>query len=589
MKKFKKIFTIVVTLLMSIVTLVGCGTPTTNDEYKGKLVIECGVFNGGYGYQWLENAASSFEQDYVDYKVGDLTGVKIRINPDRQAGGNVMDSINVTENDMYFTEQMSNWRDFIDLNYLLDITDVVTDPNPYGQGHSVVSSLKEGLAEMYGVPGVDGKLHYYTMPYANAFVGLTFDAELFYNKGLFLTKDYDDYGNEGKVDDYVISKIVTLPDGVNEYATLVTESGSTYYKTCLGDYLSMGPDGKYGTDDDGQAKTYNEFFNLCEYMLEEANVYPFVYGGNVENYANWLLDQLWADYSGYEQTKVNFTFDGKLTNLISVSTNGTITQLEDVLLVPDNSNGNAINITKTRGRYEALRFLSLMMQGDKKYMHDDCKTGYDQYRGQESFMLSKRDTVKGAYLMDGIWWENEATLQKTFEELEDSFGSTYNKKNRMFKLAALPKADISMVGEENTIVDTGYQMAFVFNSISEEKRDIAKKFLQFCFTDAMNKRFTTDTSLVRPFNYTLSADEEKQITPFGKSLMNRMAASNIVYPFSSSTYFLSRDESLTPHTMFYTNIDSYNYINIVEVIYEKGASLSDAFNGIYSYAQGVGL
>lgn len=588
MVKRTKFIALILALCFLLGAFSGCGA-TKDADTANKLVIDVGVFNGGYGYKWLENAAKLFEEEYKDYKSGDKTGVKIRINPDRYTGSNVMDNIKVTDNDMYFTEQVSNWYDFIKADYLLEITDVVaTDTNPYGQGHSIVSSLKEGLADMYGVKGDDGELHYYTLPYATAFTGFIFDAELFYNKGLFLTKEYDEKGNEGAVDDYVIEKIEALPSGVDDYATLVTENGKNYYKTCKGDYLSMGPDGKYGTDDDGQARTYKEFFNLCDYMINNANVYPFVYGGKA-SYIRWLLGEMITDYSGYEQTKLNFTFDGTLTDLISVSSTGVVTELPDVELVPDNSNNNAINITKTKARYEALNFLQKMMQGNRKYMHPDAKATYDQYRGQESFMLSNREYEKGAYLIDGCWWENEADVAGTFNELEKAYGSEYNKHNRMFKFAALPKASLEKVGEERTIVDQCYQMAFIFKSIAEEKKDIAKKFLQFCFTDKMNIQYTLDTSLVRPYNYELNKEQESQITSFGMSLMSTLENSKIVYPLSTSSYYLKNVESLTVHAFLNTLIDGTKYENIVEVIYEKEISVATAFNGIYDYARSVGL
>ncbi len=573
------------TCVMTLGSVVACGGEVLQDDGKGKTVINVGVFNGGYGYQWLQNAATKFEKLNENYKNGENTGVKIKINPDRQAGQNIIESIRTNTNDMCFTEQMSNWYDFIDGNYLLDITDIVQDEDPYGQGHSIESSLKEGVADMFKVKEAD-KEHYYTLPYANAFVGLTYDEELFYNKGLFLTREYDENGNESYIeDDYVIRTTPTPADGV--FATLTTEGGVNYYKTYKGDYLSMGPDGEYGTYDDGTPRTYKEFFNLCDYMVNTASVSPFVFGGKVANYLVWLLDQFWADYSGAEQTKLNFTFDGELKDLISVDKEGNITELPDVTLVPDNANGNALSIAKTRGRYEALQFLMKMYSNDGMYLHSDCKASFDQYTGQSSFMLSKKSSNKGAFLMDGIWWENEATIALTFQGLEELHGDAYKKGNRRFKQLSLPKASIDKLGEKATIVDTGYQMAFIYSSIDENKKDIAKQFLQFCFTDAMNLQFTLDTSLPRPYTYTIGENDLKKITSYGKSLINVFENSNIVYPFSSSAYYKKNDQLLTPHTFFYSTVNNYKYTSIIPLI--ENANISQAFNGIYNYLEDTGI
>lgn len=120
---------------------------------------------------------------------------------------------------------------------------------------------------------------------------------MFYKEGLFLTRAYDEEGNEGAVGDYLIEKV---SDANRVYAHLVTEGGVSYYKTLSGDYLSKGPDGVYGTSDDGMPKTMTELYNLCEYMATETNVAPFLFfGSKGESYVRQALAQVAATANGY--------------------------------------------------------------------------------------------------------------------------------------------------------------------------------------------------------------------------------------------------------------------------------------------------
>lgn len=586
-KTFRRSVTALAALVLSMGVCFGFTGCRRGGEEKYDLTktnINVQVFNGGFGYDWLEKIEKEFEEKYSDYVNGDLVGVDIHINPTSETGTNVYDRYAVADNDVYFTEQVSNYYDFVKAGYVLDITEEVTE-NIAGQNHSIESVLQEDLRNYYGVDR-NGEKHYYGLPYSNAFINFIYDSELFYNKGLYFTREYDSVAAGTPIGEYMIKKI-TEPGENGEFSALVTESGQSYYKTTRGDYLSKGPDGKYGTYDDGMPKTYDEFFALCRYMSEEENVTPFLWmgkGGGAE-YVTWAMNQIVADYEGYDQMFLTYSYNGAAKTLVSANGNGTVSGLPEVTLTPNNSNGKALEVHKSAGRYYALDFLGKMLANDDAYCMEDCfNTIRDQFYTQETFMLSKRNPEKAAFMVDGIWWEHEA--RDTYADLANSYGDAYKKENRKFKMFTMPKQNPDKIGEPATFIDTGYQVAFIRSSIEENKKEICKKFLQFCFTDAANKEYTVTTGAPRPYDYTLSDTEYGSLSSFAKSVWDAVKSDkkSVVYPYSTSEYYLNKNAALNPHWMFYTRIDGTDYTNIFEVMRTKKLGVKRAFDGIYDYA-----
>ncbi len=588
-KSAAKIISFILVLITLLGFGLGCGGGT--EDNKNKIVLNVEYFDGGFGREWLENAAEEFEALYEDYTVGTKTGVVIELDGSRQTGQNVYDAYSLMNNEIFFTEQVLNYYDFVNKDYLLDISDIMTEVIAE-QGHSIESVMDEELKQFYGVEE-NGETHYYAIPQASSFCGLIYDEEFFFNNGLFLTKEYDNVAqgtviNPGSA--YIIGNIKNKNSN-GKYYSLVTEDGQAYYKTAADEngntyYLSMGPDGEYGTYDDGQPATYEEFFRLCHYMKTYKNIYPFIMMGDGAGYIDWFLDQLFADYEGKGEALKNFTFEGQAKNLISVDESGNITKLPAVTLNPEEKGDNAM-ITKSAGRYYALKFYENMVKGGAGgWLHPDWNRNSSQFDAQLDFMLSiKTGETKAAFLIDGVWWEEES--KTNFKNLESAYGEKYKKENRHFKLFSLPKASKELVGTERVVMDTGYYASFILNSIAEEKVEIAKKFLQYCYTDAKNKEFTMITGVPRGFTYELSDEEYASMSTFGQSIWDMVRSGNatIMYPQSTSKYYLDRVRALQPGMYFYTKVNNMSYDNIQEVIEEKNISAEQAFNGIYLYQE----
>lgn len=232
MKKSIKILSWLLTAAIPSVAMVGCGGQNVGGATeKGKTNLYVATYDGGFGADWIEDVVKDFEELYSDYQNGDKVGVKVHVTKSTKTGQTIYNSMSVETNDIYYLFFQDNYYNFVNSDYLLDITDIVTE-NIADQGHSILSVMDEQLAQYYGVEK-GGSTKYYSIPYSICYYSFAYDAELFYNEGLFLTREYDKNGNNGDVADYLIEKV---SDSNRVYANLVTEGSETYYKTLKGDY-----------------------------------------------------------------------------------------------------------------------------------------------------------------------------------------------------------------------------------------------------------------------------------------------------------------------------------------------------------------
>lgn len=147
-------------------------------------------------------------------------------------------------------------------------------------------------------------------------------------------------------------------------------------------------------------------------------------------------------------------------------------------------------------------------------------------------------------LIEGAWWEEEAS--DVFRAMSESMadGEKYSRKNRRFGFMPMPHYDDayyngSKIGQKNTLVSSNYALVIINKKIQPFKLDLAKKFLRFTSTDAMLQRFTETISVTRPFNYELPEDKLSAMSTFGQSLYNIRKSSDVLYPFSGNRFWLS--------------------------------------------------
>lgn len=517
----KKIITLgLITMLLFVAT--ACGgpqTPSSGDKrppekiQDEKTQLYVSNYDGGYGTEWLYAVKDRFEAEYAETEFEEgKKGVQIIVHADKDGyyGVELYNRMGVTSDEVFFSEGL-NFNDFVHSDYLLGLNDVVKNKN--FDGKTILSKMSDEQRNSLELEG-----NYYVIPHYVGCGGINYDIDLFNSKKLYYAKDGapSELGYGGKA----------------KYTDLAGER-------------SAGPDGEYGTYDDGLPATYDELFALCGYMKQAKGITPFCWTGQYHTtYSKWILSALAADYEGKEQMMLNYEFNGTATHLATVSGSGITIDANGTEIV----NSNGYELYRSAGRYYALKFFENII---KNNYFDPCgfDDGCSHASAQTKYLRSSYNGEPIAMLLEGIWWVNEA--KDTFSLMENRYGEEYSIKNRRFGMMPMPKASADKIGEKSTIIDTHYSFSFIRKNISEKKAELAKLFLKYCYTDESLKEFTKVTGLPKALDYDLGS-EMQWASPYSKNVWDLYANSDKVYPFSQNKLYLSAQSSFVYGSTFVT-------------------------------------
>ncbi len=568
MKIFKKLITILLSslLLFSTTSIVACKKDDNREKIDNKRT-QIFVFNyaGGYGSEWLAEIKKRFEAEHagISYEEG-RSGVQVYVNPIK-SGFSSMTSTILTGNDEVFFGEAGYYNSLLQAGLLADISDVVTETlTEYGEDKSIEDKLTKEQKDYYGIKGEDEKTHYYALPHYNSTFGFIYNVDLFDDIGYYIKK-----GTEG-MDPVFIRK--------NQGA------------------VSKGPDGRTGiidgvdyTEDDGLPATYDEFFALCKQMKKDG-VIPVTWCGNAYgSYLNNLRLALATQAMGLEEMMINYTLRGTAKTLSTVSTDGKLTNLGELEILPT----NAYKLAQQSGWYYALSFLEKLTMIDDNHHTLSFNGAFTHMDAQEDFINAGHDgkTQEMGMLMDGTWWEAEAT--DAYNRMVQSKGEDFAKKNRNFKMMPLPKptqAHVDIAADaEGVKVYTTYSenapLAFVKSNAPEWKMDLIKEFMRFCHTDVSLREYTRVTNSLRAFEYTLTEDDLKEMTTFGKSLVSLKVKSNVVYPYSTEPGYTVNEASYTSGTYLAKSIvGGKTYSGWYTGFDDYSLTPEQYFNGLITYS-----
>ena len=461
-------------------SLTGCNKGYKVDNTKAQLKIA--TFDGGVGDEWLKNAAEEFEKlnaDRTDFKDG-KRGVQIHVFTNRGCSGTQLESSDLNE-DIYFTENVDYYR-LTNQNKLADITDILTAPNQNEGGRTILSKIDNNLVNYMNR---DGK--YYAVPFYDCFYGLVYDKDLF-NKYSFYMK------NDG-----------TFTNNPSEFGT--------------------GPNGVVGDWDDGLPRTYAEFGSMMDRMRQTNKVIPFTYSSGISTYyTSRALTSYWSDDEGYEQTSLNYTFNGLAKNIIDTSDYST----------------KSVNITKENGymlRSQAGIFNALTFAKDYLCNRADNYIAFDSnFDVQNAFVNRKHasgTTAKAiAMMFEGTWWENEAA--SAFDEAR----SYYSEDSFNYGFMPIPKQNESKIGDATLM---SLNDSFGFISANSENLKLAKEFFAFLHSDEQMRQFTKTTNMTRGLKYSFSESDYNEITSYARDLVAMKSSEHVkvVYPYSNLDFVIN--------------------------------------------------
>lgn len=491
MKKRLGTLCLTATLLATTVmgSLAGCGKRGGNTEEvdSNKTQLYVGYYYSGLGKEWIQQAKTLFEKEYADVSFEDgKKGVQVVLDLDKSGlnGGSLISTIKSKRDQVFFIEN-GDYYAFTDADNttIADITDVVTETID-GENQSIAEKMDEKSRAYYNL-GTEESPKYYAVPYYEGVLGINYNIDLFEKNNWYFA-----YGQ--------------CADDVD----LDTVDMNTLFVTSMDDKKSAGPDGVEGTDDDGLPATYKDFEALLIRIKTSGSYIPMIWNGNYLTYLIEFMNTLWADAEGKEQFSLNWSLDGTATSLVEVK-NGSVSSMGT-----NEIKGNTgYKLHHQEGKLHALEFAKLCVSDSDYYHPDSFSSSLTHTDAQRQFINGTGSGSQIAMLIDGNWWEVEGT--SWFDENESSDNS---KLNRRFGFMPIPKATKDKIGEERVQITLNNSMAFINANTSEESLPLAKEFLKFCHTDEVMNIFTQTTSMMRPFDYTLTEETLAKTSTYGKGM-----------------------------------------------------------------------
>ena len=512
----KKILSMALAVLMTMGTagaLTACGGnggggSGGSDLPKTQLYVR--NYQGGFGNKWLYNGKDKLEAKYKDVELEpNKKGVEVKITDIKETPQ--AENIKNDDYEVYFVEKVQ-YLYLEKQGVLEDLTDIVTSVNSY-DGKKIEEKLTKEQRDFYGIDK-NGTKRYYALPHYFAPLGIVYDIDLFEDRGYYFAKGYE---NEKTLED----KFVADKDSPR----------------------SAGPDGIPSNDDDGLPATYEDFWDLCEYIVKDGYT-PLNWGGVEASkyYVTALMFQLAANYQGAEEFMRNFTMEGELSEVVKLDGNGNVVmgangvpETEKVTLDPSQNNG--YETFRTLALYYGLDFVKTLMNKSAVYaIENNVKSqSYDAFQAQKDYVASRfsKNIKRQAMLIEGSWWDSEASSY--FEKNEPLGGG---KKDCRYGWLPLPNATKEQVGKnKKTLVNNINSLCFVKKGLSDVKKQLALDFVQLMNSDESLVDFTVQTNAFKDLTYDLSSAQVSGLSPFGQNMYKDWKNFDKINPNNSNEQF----------------------------------------------------
>ena len=600
---------------------VGCGGGggVVIDHSKTQLYIN--NFDAGIGRTWVETLGANFEEDFKNYSFEEgKTGVQVVYNHNtKNRSASFLDALEGDEDSIYFTEQIDYshyYQKFYDLTSIITegaITGVDANGNFTRESESIIDKVDPVLRDFLnkGTAAEDEK--YYALPYYLGLKGVNYDVDLWSENRYFFSEGGCPseivamaLEEEGDVDAAIASyytELKKLQDGEkSDWWYHVDRNGKDVDGEDFG--LSAGPDGKYDTFDDGLPATYEEFYLLIDMM--SAKVTPFIWPGSNPGYADMFTTALWLNNEGAENVKTFYSLNGTMSNLVTLDENGKIVKENGKPVIDaepttfDGGEDNGYEIQRSVEKYYALQFAQKIGQ-TAEWTNAACYDGTTQSEAQSKFLTQGyTDTTarKTAMLIDGCWWQQEASA--TFNMMA-GIDSKYSKEKREYAMMAMPNSTIERMVTRATknekLVTVSANDSYAFINGKFEEGDpllaVAKAFMSYIHSDRSLNTFTEITNMFRPFDYEITDETEAKLSLYGKNLMAYKEDLQVMYPYSNNSFmnanfstFRNAHEAWNWHTY---SLDATKLGEKTQPIYSlhnalsNGATADDYFEGLYNY------
>ncbi len=630
MKKMKKLTSSILALTLccgAALSWVGCKPGDGEDEIvidDTKTQLYYSNYEAGIGRSWIEKTMQAFEEEFKNYSFEEgRVGVQVvpyhnRTDSTDGMYENLADSVN----NIYFTEGF-DYLKFVNGNKFYDITDVMTQGAITGvdangefvrEQKTIESKIDPTFLEFLDTQK-NGQLSYFAVPYYLGNKGVIFDKDLWNEKSFYFAK------NNCPSEWIVQAKTkgdITLDAAVANYKADIAANFDVAYKmvnangehATLGNIgLSAGPDGKYDTFDDGLPATYDEFYALMNLMVGNS-LTPIIWTGKNPGYADMLTLGLWQNDAGVEELKVYYGLEGTMDSLVKIGADGKIVKNNGVIQTEskkfDESNQATAgyDVQRSMSALYALQFAQKIAENPTWRHEDGYNTSVSHsvvegkyLRSVEAAKVNKAEK-RIAMLMDGAWWQQEASSVFTSMAAKDD---KYSKANRDFGMLPFPNSTPERLAEridndeKQTVVSQNESYIFINGNLSENSPQlkVAKVFLSYMNSDKCLEIFTRETNMLRPVRTEFSDAQKAGFSKYCRNIIDYLDNSTVVYPYSETPFVLQNrayiNNALGGWNFQSAPGDGSTYKYPLTSIGKEGSTVNKAetyFEGMYKFYSG---
>lgn len=519
MKSFLKKALAILMCVCTVAPVAAC-SPNNDVDESTTTALRISAGGGGIGTAWMEEAGKRFEEKQAEHSYADgKTGVKVVVSLSNPNG------LNTSRTDatmIYGIDRMNTLTGEVQRGYVVDINDIMTEKETETRNGVPISVDDKFFDEMKSWYKAEQDGHYYGVPYIENYAGLSYNRDVFDAHNLYFAKP-----GAGKA---------------NYSATY----GKTFYT--VGDDnadKSCGPDGEYGTQDDGLPSSLVEFLCLCEYMVGEG-VRPINLCGGFIHYINFLQDGMIASLIGYDRYR-NIVYEsdskGQPVRVVTGYTDEPLFPGIDYIKKPVIQE---VVITPECGYYSTLMeekyyvdALLEIIEKEEYFAPDANNDNASHLISQQNFMAG---SLGGTYeeigmLVEASYWNYESYKDRNYEILGKE------PKDIDVRWMCLPVRLFDTVTEGNGEDPFLYEYTSSYLCINSryendpEHLNAAKDFLRFLMTDEELSHWTVSNCTFKPMTYSVTEEDKEKEMPFYAWMRDIRERGKVLYNWSDSKIF----------------------------------------------------
>ena len=197
-------------------------------------------------------------------------------------------------------------------------------------------------------------------------------------------------------------------------------------------------------------------------------------------------------------------------------------------------------------RYYALAFVE-MCYSEGFFADNSLSAGNQTHiQNQLDFMLSAEvgAATEIGMMCEATYWDYETQWEGNYINYKNT--TSKDAKDLDIRFMPLPSALNAEALETsertdwtNTMVDSAFSALLVLKQVKNDPDhfEAVLDFLDFLYSDTELKRFTKNTGMARPFNYTMEAEDLASMSKFSQNLWELKTTSKIVYHSADNPVF----------------------------------------------------